>query len=102
MSDLPPLELGIMPSTSQMKTVDEQVVRAPLLSTLPKDPETIEVAEPPGIPTDLWRPGQIYEVSFSYRKRPGTERMFGHFVALDGGHAPEIVGAKLVDVIRVD
>ena len=31
MSDLPPLELGSMPASKQMTTVDEQLVRAPLL-----------------------------------------------------------------------
>jgi len=82
--------------------VFSKVVRGPRLSTLPKDPETIELAEPPGIPTDLWRPGQLYEVSFSYRKRPGTERMFGNFAPLDGGRAPELVGARTIDIATVD
>jgi ribosome-associated toxin RatA of RatAB toxin-antitoxin module len=31
MSDLPPLELGSMPASKEMTTVDEQLVRAPLL-----------------------------------------------------------------------
>jgi ribosome-associated toxin RatA of RatAB toxin-antitoxin module len=31
MSDLPPLELGPMPVTSEMNTVDERLVRAPML-----------------------------------------------------------------------
>ena len=31
MSDLPPLDLGPMPATAHMATVDEQVVRAPLV-----------------------------------------------------------------------
>jgi 4-amino-4-deoxy-L-arabinose transferase-like glycosyltransferase len=82
--------------------VFSKVVRAPILSTLPKDPEAIEVAEPPGIPTDLWRPGQIYEVSFTYRKRPGRERLYGSFASLDGGRAPEIVGARTVEIAKID
>jgi ribosome-associated toxin RatA of RatAB toxin-antitoxin module len=31
MSDLPPLELGAMPASKEMTTVDEQLVRAPLM-----------------------------------------------------------------------
>jgi 4-amino-4-deoxy-L-arabinose transferase-like glycosyltransferase len=83
-------------------SVSSKVERAPRLSTLPKDPETIEIAEPPGIPTDLWKPGQIYSVTFSYRKRPGTERLFGSFAPLDGGRAPAVVGGqRTVDIVTL-
>lgn len=74
--------------------VTAQVIAAPRLSTLPLDPTAIEVDQPPPIPTDLWRPGQIYSIKFSYRKRPGTERFSGSFVPLRGGSVPVLVGGR--------
>ena len=73
-------------------SVSAQVIRAPSLSTLPLDPEVIEVGLPPTVPTKLWRPGHIYSIKFTYRHRPGTERLFGTFVASPGGRAPALIG----------
>ena len=72
--------------------VRAEVVAPPRLSTLPRDPDVIEVDQPPSVPTDLWRPGQIYSIKLTYRKRPGTERFFGQFVSLRGPGAPAVAG----------
>ena len=80
-------------------SVSAKVIRAPRLSTLPLDPEVIEVGLPPAVPSELWQPGHIYSVRFTYRKRPGTERLFGNFVSTRGGAAPSPVGvARSIDL----
>jgi len=88
------------PMTPNLKfLVSGKVIEAPRLSTLPLDPEIIEVGLPFTVPTDLWRPGHIYSMKFTYRKRPGKERFFGNFVAARGGRVPAIAGgAKAVDL----
>ena len=63
------------------------------LSTLPLDPAIIEVAVPPEVPMDLWRPGHIYSERFAYRHRPGTEIFYGAFVSRGAAKAPSVVGA---------
>ena len=79
--------------------VSAKVLAAPRLSTLPLDPEIIEVGQPFTVPSELWRPGHIYSMKFTYRKRPGQERFSGNFVAPRGGRVPAIVGgAKAVDL----
>lgn len=92
---------GPKPMTPNLKfLVSAKVVEAPRLSTLPLDPDIIEVGLPFTVPTELWRPGHVYSVKFTYRKRPGKERFFGSFVPLRGGRAPAILGgAKTVDLV---
>jgi hypothetical protein len=75
-------------------SVSAKVTRAPRLSTLPLDPEVIEVGLPPIVPSALWQPGQIYSVKFTYRHRPGTEQLSGSFVSIRGGAAPSVVGGR--------
>jgi hypothetical protein len=83
--------------------VSAKVEKAPGLSTLPADPEIIEVDQPPPVPTDLWRPGHIYSVTFSYRKRPGRERFSGAFASLDGTRVPARTGdLRPVDIVVLD
>jgi 4-amino-4-deoxy-L-arabinose transferase-like glycosyltransferase len=93
---------GPKPMTPGLKfLVSAKVMEAPRLSTLPLDPDVIEVGLPFTVPTELWRPGQIYSVKFTYRKRPGKERFFGNFVTTRGGRAPSIAqppNAKTVDL----
>ena len=57
--------------------VDARVVAKPFLSTLPVDPTTLDLARSPIIPTTLWRPGAIYAIPVTYRRRPGTELLTG-------------------------
>jgi 4-amino-4-deoxy-L-arabinose transferase-like glycosyltransferase len=73
-------------------SVSAKVTKAPRLSSLPLDPEVIEVGLPPTVPSALWKPGQIYSVKFTYRHRPGTEQLFGSFVPIRNGAAPALVG----------
>jgi hypothetical protein len=59
----------------------------------------IEVGLPSTVPTALWIPGHIYSAKFTYRHRPGRERLFGSFVSTRGGPAPANVGgAKSVEL----
>ena len=81
--------------------VSAQVIAAPRVSTLPLDPVVIEVDQPPSIPTDLWRPGHIYSIKLTYRKRPGTERFFGKFVSPRGERVPALVGRSQTTEIVV-
>ncbi len=76
-----------------------QVTKRMPLSTLPLDPAVIEVGLPPTIPTELWLPGHIYSVKFTYRHRPGRERLFGNFVSTRGVPGPALLGgAKSVEL----
>jgi hypothetical protein len=54
-----------------------RVVAPPVLSTLPVDPASLDLARSPVLPTSLWRPGHIYAIRVVYRKRPGTELLTG-------------------------
>jgi hypothetical protein len=74
-----------------------KVDKAPRLSTLPQDPEVIEIGMPFNVPTELWKPGHIYSTKFTYRKRPGTERLYGSFAP-----GPTLVGkTKFLDLLTL-
>jgi hypothetical protein len=79
-----------------------KVEKRAFLSTLPLDPDVIEVAVPPEVPMDLWRPGNIYSERFTYRKRPGRERFYGAFAPRGAAKVPMIVGgARYVDLLTL-
>lgn len=59
--------------------VDARVVAPPFLSTLPVDPATLDLARGPVLPTTLWRPGGLYALPFTYRRRPGSELLTGRW-----------------------
>ena len=61
-------------------SVHARVLSPPRFSTLPADPDDLEIAGPPGWPTSWWRPGEIYSLEAVYRKRPGTEVLTGSWV----------------------
>jgi hypothetical protein len=78
-----------------------QVTKRSFLSTLAEDHDRIEVDMPFAVPTELWRPGHVYSMKFTYRHRPGTERLFGTFVSLDGRPAPARAGGGFVDLVTL-
>jgi hypothetical protein len=49
-------------------------------STLPVDPQVLDLARSPAVATSFWRPGGIYAVRFVYRRRPGREVLSGSWV----------------------
>jgi hypothetical protein len=53
--------------------VRARVTRRRFLSTLPIDPVLLDIAPPPPIPIELWRPGHIYSLPVVYRQRAGHE-----------------------------
>jgi len=57
--------------------VDSRVTAKAFLSTLPIDPATLDLARSPIVPTTMWRPGEIYAIPVTYRRRPGTEVLTG-------------------------
>jgi 4-amino-4-deoxy-L-arabinose transferase-like glycosyltransferase len=69
-------------------SVTSKVQRRAFLSTLALDDTTIEIAQPPSPPTEVWRAGHVYAVKIPYFKRPGVERYTGRFVSLDRAPAP--------------
>jgi hypothetical protein len=78
--------------------VDAKVTTAPVLSTLPVDPATLDLARGPVVPTSLWRPGHLYAIRFTYRRRPGTELLTGAWSPgpprIDGSHNKPIEIAR--------
>jgi hypothetical protein len=67
---------GTMPGDARF-SVHAKVVAPPRFSTLPADPNDLEIAGGPTWPTSLWRRGEIYSLQAVYRKRPGTEVLTG-------------------------
>ncbi len=61
-------------------SVHARVIAPPGFSTLPADPNDLEIAGPPEWPTSWWRPGEIYSFKAVYRKRPGTEVLTGSWI----------------------
>lgn len=61
-------------------SVHARVLAPPRFSTLPADPNDMEIAGPPAWPTSWWRAGEIYSLKAVYRKRPGTEVLTGSWV----------------------
>lgn len=70
---------GTFPGDARF-SVHARVVAPPRLSTLPADPNDVEIAGSPQWPTSWWRPGEIYSLHAVYRKRPGTEVLTGTWV----------------------
>jgi hypothetical protein len=72
--------------------VNARVVTPPRLSTLPVDPQVLDLARSPAPATTLWAPGSIHAVRFVYRRRPGSEELTGAWVPApprsDGGSKP--------------
>jgi hypothetical protein len=57
--------------------VRAKVVAPPRLSTLPADPDELELQGGALWPATLWREGEIHTARFVYRRRPGRERFTG-------------------------
>jgi hypothetical protein len=79
--------------------VEAKVIARPFLSTLPVDPATLDLARGPVVPTSLWRPGHLHAIRFTYRRRPGAERLTGSWSPgpprTDTGHDKPIEIARL-------
>jgi len=81
---------GAMPGDARF-AVHAKVLAPPRFSTLPADPNELEIAGGPRWPTSFWRRGEIYSLEAVYRKRPGTEALTGSWVPgprWTGGRGP--------------
>ncbi len=86
---------GTFPGDARF-AVHAKVVAPPRFSTLPADPNDLEIAGAPTWPTSLWRRGEIYSLQAVYRKRPGTEVLTGRWVP-----GPRARGPSPVELLRL-
>ncbi len=82
-----------------MFTVHATVRKKARFSSIPADPNVMDLAYPPSIPTRLWKQGFIYRLDVELKHRIGEEVLSGAWASLDGRAAPApLHGPEQVDL----